>query len=230
MMKLVSEYLEKEIEFKEGKVNLLEINNRELFNKFIYVLNKNININDYLEGVFLYEDSKEISLNKNCIMIYDFYNIAANQSKILKHLYDNIEKEYKLIYDSSEIMKMQKALLESIRDIIIEYDYELKQKENLEIKDILKILDLKFDSDYYDKPLENIYLIIELMEAFKIYKVIVLINVKCYLSKEEVKELYKMINYKRINALFIEYYKDEVIDENERKIMIDNDYDEIYIN
>lgn len=230
MMELTTGLLEESIKFHKGKVNLLEINNKELFNKLIYMLNRNINIDDLNDEVYLYEDNIEISINKNCMLIYDFFNVFANQSKILKRFYEDIAKEYSYVYEEEGIIKLQKKLLQSIKDILMEYDYELTYKEFMDIKDILKILDVKFNKNFYDKPLDNLFLLIDLISNFNICRLIILVNAKCFFSKQELDELYKIIIYKRINVLFIEYYKDELSNNYESKILIDEDFDEFYFN
>ncbi|MBW6409666.1 type II-A CRISPR-associated protein Csn2 [Clostridium weizhouense] len=230
MIELCTELLDESIKFNINKVNVLEINNKELFNKVVYALNKNINTNEYFGEMYLYEKNEEIDLNRNCMIIHDFYNIFSNQTKILKGFYDDIEKEYKFNYEDETIISLQKPLIKSVRDILIEYDYELTQKETIEIKDLLKIMDVRFDVNYYDKPLENVFLLIDLIANFKICKVLIFVNAKCFFTQEELVEIYKMIVYKRINVLFVEYYKGESNKAYENKVLIDEDFDEFYIN
>lgn len=114
MMKLVSELLDSPIEFNENQINILEVNDKKLFNKIVYSLNKSINLNEDIEGIYLLENDTEISLSKNAIIIYDFFNIDVNQGKILKALYEDIAKEYRFTYDDEAIINLQKNLLVSI--------------------------------------------------------------------------------------------------------------------
>ncbi|MGL5149397.1 MAG: type II-A CRISPR-associated protein Csn2 [Clostridium sp.] len=221
--------LEEIIKFEGDRVNVLEVNNKELFNKVVYLLNKNINGCSDEGDIYLYENNKEINVSKNVMLIYDFYNIFSNATKIIKSFYDDVAKEYKFNYEENEIIKMQKELVESIRSVLIEYDYELTFKEIIDIKDLLKVLDVKFDVDFYDKPLDNIFLLIDLVSNFKISKLVILVNCKCYFTNTEMEEIYKMIVYKRINVLFVEYYKGENNKIYENKVVIDEDFDEFYI-
>lgn len=229
MMKLVSELLDSPIEFNENYINILEINDKKLFNKMVYSLNKSINLNEDIEGIYLLENNTEINLSKNSIIIYDFFNIDVNQSKMLKALYEDIAKEYRFNYDDETIISIQKNLIGSVREILMEYDYEFTQKETVDIKDLLKIMELKFDINYYDKSIENIFLLIDLVSAFNLYKLVVLVNAKCYFNSEEINEIYKMSKYKRINLLLVEFYKDETKKTLENKILIDEDFDEFNI-
>lgn len=229
MIKFGCELLDATIEFSEDRVNILEINNKKLFNEVVYRLNKSINMGEDPDGIILIENDEEIAFSKNALIIYDFFNVDVNQGKVIKKLYEDIEKEFKFNYEEEEIIKLQKELLTSIRDILMEYDYEFTQKEVLDIKDILKIMELKFDTNYYDKPLENIFLLFDLISNFQICKVMILVNAKCYFSSSEIIELYKMAKCKRINLLMIEYYSDDEKLIYENKIIIDEDYVEFYI-
>lgn len=229
MIKLGCELLESKIEFDDNNVKVLEIKNKRLFNELIYKLNKSINSDEILEGIILLEEDKEISFNKNAMIIYDFFNLDINQSKIIKNVYEEISKEYKLNYDDENIVSLQKELLGSIRTILYEYNYEFTQKEVLDIKDILKIMELKLDINYYDKPLDNLLLLFELIANFSICKLLILVNLKAYVEEEEISEVYKMIKYRGINVLVIEYNTDDIKKQRETKVIIDEDYDEFYI-
>lgn len=226
MIIIRSELLENDIEFLDEYINVLEIKNRELFRKFTYLLNKNINSSNANEEIILLEDNNRIDMTKNIFLIYDIYNLDLNHNKILKSLYEDLNKEYNFNYSEEELIEIQCKLLENIKSILIDYDYEFTMKDFLTVKDILKALELKLNLDYYDNPMENILALFEIISTFKIYKVIVLLNAKCYFTKDELSEIYKVAKYKRINILFVEYYIDESLQPYENKTVIDNDFDE----
>ncbi|MGL5869584.1 type II-A CRISPR-associated protein Csn2 [Clostridium chrysemydis] len=225
MIKIVTDLLENDIEFKENYINILEINNKSVFNKLLYLINRNIYSKEDDE-IIIYNDLEQLNFSKSCLVIYDYFNCIANQNKVLKLLYEDISKEYSFNYENNEYMELQSKLLNSINTVLCEYEYKFDKKEFLEIKDILKIMDLKFDQEHYDKPFENIMLLIDLIDNLKICKIIIFVNLKCYLKEGELKEVYKMIKYKRINVLLIEFYNNKKV-EGENKISIDEDYDEI---
>lgn len=229
MIKFGCELLEDKLIFETGDIKVLEINNKKLFGELLYKLNKSINTDEILEGIILLEDDKEISFKKDAMIIYDFYNFDINQTKIIKSLYEEISKEYKFIYDDSMILSLQKELLGSIREVLVEYDYEFSQKEILDIKDILKIMDVKFDTNFYDKPLDVILFIFDMIENFKICKLLILVNAKCYFNSNELEEIYKMARYRGIRLMLVEYYSSLDKINGESKIHIDEDYDEFYI-
>lgn len=229
MIELGTELLDENIKFVEGKVNVLEINNKDLYNKLVYRLNRKINMDEDFDDIYLYEDEKEIAISKHCNLVYDLFNIFSNQTKILKSFYEDIVKEYNYTNEEQDRITLQKPLIKSIKKILVEYDYELSVKEIIDIKDLLKVLDVKFDYNHYDNPFENILLLIDLISNFKISKVLILINAKCFFSEKELEEIYKMITYKKVNVLLVEFYKAQLNKECENKVLIDEDFDEFYI-
>ncbi|MEG0129050.1 type II-A CRISPR-associated protein Csn2 [Clostridium sp.] len=230
MISLIMDNIEYDIEFTDEYVSVLEIQEKSLFNKVIYRLNKAIACGEDVEGVRLYSDCLEMTLGKAAILVYDMFNPNINQSKIIKYLYEEVSKDYTALFEEEGVFNNQKPILQSVNDILLEYEYQFTKRDILDIKDILKIMDVKFDTDYYDNPLENIYLLFDLINNFKICKVLILVNCKCYYTEEDLNEVYKMAKYKGINLLLIESYKDEKHRPLERKIVIDEDFDEFIIN
>ncbi|MBZ9607279.1 type II-A CRISPR-associated protein Csn2 [Clostridium estertheticum] len=94
------------------------------------------------------------------------------------------------------------------------------------MKELLKTINFKFDSNYYDNPFDNIMGIFDLVSTFKLYKVIIVVNAKCYFKEEELEEIYKAAKYRNINLLLIESIIDAQLKYLENKLSIDNDYDE----
>lgn len=229
MIKIICELLEKPISFTEDKVNILEVSNKVIFNELLYRLNKSINRDDIQPGIVLLENDLEISFSKNVFMIYDLFNLDINNSKLLKIIYEEINNDFKFNYSDEVIISLQKELIETIKNTLMEYEYEFIHKEVLDIKDILKAIDLKLDINYYETPLENLFLLFDLISNFKIYKVLILVNAKCYFNNEELDEIYKMAKYKKINLLLIEYYNDNKKKRLESKVIVDEDFDEFYI-
>ena len=230
MIELVSELLEESIKFQEDKINILEINSKALYKEFVYRINRKINFDESYEDMSLYEGLDEISLPKNALLVHDMYNIFSSQTKLLKTFYKDTVQEYKLTYDDGEINRMQSALIRSIKDVLNEYNYEISCKTEIDISDLLKCLNVKFDEEYYNNPYNNIILLIDLISRFNLCKILILVNVKCYFVSDELEEIYKMILHLKVKVLFIEFYKDNDHKKYENKVIVDEDFDEIYIN
>ncbi|MBU3193411.1 type II-A CRISPR-associated protein Csn2 [Clostridium algidicarnis] len=226
MIKLSVFPLENDIEFSENYVNILEIENKKMFSQFVYSLNRIINYNEESEEVILLEGNKRLSISKDVMLIHDLFNIDVNESKILKALHLDIENQYKQEYSEVNLLEKFNDVIKNINDIISSYDFEFEYKKEITIKELLKTINFKFDSNYYDNPFDNIMCIFDLVSTFNLYKVIIVVNAKCYFEEEELEEIYKAAKYRNINLLIIEPIIEVQLKYLENKLSIDNDYDE----
>lgn len=224
-MKIFS--FENEIEFDEDYVNVLEIEDRSMFKHIISELNQLINYNDEnSEEIILIEGNKKLDFFNNTILIYDCFNINFNETKILKQLYSDIEKRYRTEYTEEDIQKYYNSILLNINKILFDYEFEFEYKETIEIKEILKAIGLRFSTQYYNKPLDNIIYLFDVVANFKLYKILIFVNIKCYFKEDELEELYKAAKYREINVLFIESQVDHKLNHLEKKLLVDEDFDE----
>lgn len=229
MIKLKIFPLENDIEFNENYINILEIENKKMFSQLIYSLNRLINYNEESEELILLEGNKKLSLCKEILLIHNLFNIDINESKILKTLHQDIENQYKQEYSEMNLLEKFSDIIKNINEIISGYDFEFEYKREITIKEILKTIGFKFDSNYYDNPFDNIMCIFDLVSTFNLYKVIILVNAKCYFKEEELVEIYKAAKYRNINLLIIEPIVDGKLKYLENKLSIDNDYDEFIL-
>lgn len=222
---------ENEIIFDDNYINILEISNKSMFKHIVYTLNKLVNDKDVESEEFLLEEnSKVLSFSNDVLMIYDCFNIDFNDSKFIKHIYTDIENIYKMETEGwEELQKYYNYLLTNINKILVDYDYELECKSQVQVKDILKAVGLKFNMEYYDKPLENLICLFDLVSTFKLYKVLILANAKCFFNNEELEQLYRAAKYRDINVLFIESQVDNNLKLLENKLYVDEDFDEFIL-
>ncbi|MGL5122611.1 MAG: type II-A CRISPR-associated protein Csn2 [Fusobacteriaceae bacterium] len=68
--------------------------------------------------------------------------------------------------------------------------------------------------------------IIEIVSELQLNKFIIFCNLKSYLLEDELKEIYKFSLYKKIPLILFESSFDKNYFEYEKKLTIDNDYDE----
>ena len=85
-------------------------------------------------------------------------------------------------------------------------------KRELEISEILKLYNLKIDP-------------INIISTLQIAKILVLPNLKTYLSEDELVALYKYSLYNNVKLLLIERYNTKKL-EYEKTMLIDETFDE----
>ena len=88
---------------------------------------------------------------------------------------------------------------------------------------------MKFNEYYYDNPFDNIICLFDLISNFKLYKIIVLVNLKLFFNDEEIVEIYKSALQRNIKLLVIEYSEENYLLEYENKLYIDNEFDEFVL-
>ena len=219
-MKLRINGFENELKFDDEHVNLLTIKNAKCFSHILEILNQKINGLENEEIFLLDEQNEEINFNKTMI-IFDIFNIEYNSKKILNKIYEIISKNVENSQDleiESMIVELRKKIIQEINEL----PFEFEMKDDIDITEILKLYSLKIDTTNYETVLERIEFIIDLATTLKIADLIIIPNLKMYLTEEETIELYKYSLYNNVKLLIIErenkkhlkYENEMQIDEN----------------
>lgn len=222
-MKLVHELLSRTIEFRENINNVLVIEEPTFFTKIVEDFNKQEEGKE--GGVVLSENDSIIDLSKNLILITDLFNISINDKKILTKLYKIVKEEAYESANYDKTMELQNQIISYIEKLTTSLDYHVEYDLDIDFTNVFKILNLKLVEDetlLIDKLINYIKIINDLYLA----KCVVIINLKAYLTKEELKNFYNEINYRKFNVLLIEN-KDYDRIETEKVYIVDKDLCEI---
>ena len=202
-MKLRINGFTNELDFYNDKVSILVVKDTKCFTNIIQKINDKINGIES-EEIFLLDDKEnELKMSKEMCMILDLFNIDYNSKKILGKLYDKISEN---IENSGET-KLQNLFIEVRKNIveeINEFPFEFTMSDDIDIINILKLYNLKVDILSYETILEKIEFFIDLNATLNIFNVIVVPNLKMYLSEKELIELYKYSLYNNVKLLLIE--------------------------
>lgn len=220
-MKLRINGFENELEFDDEHVNLLTIKNAKCFSHILEILNQKVNGLENEEIYFLDEQNEEIKFNKTMI-IFDIFNIEYNSKKILNKIYEiiskNVENSQEIEIESM-IVELRKKIIQEINEL----PFEFEMKDEIDITEILKLYSLKIDTTNYETVLERIEFIINLVTTLKLADIIIIPNLKMYLTEEETIELYKYSLYNNVKLLIIER-KNEKHLKYENEMQIDENY------
>ena len=220
-MKLKINGFDNEIVFDEEHINVLTIENIKCFSNIIGILNDKINGIESNEIFLLDDNNEELEMGKKAYMVLDIVNIDYNSKKLLNKIYniisENVEKK-----QDYEIDKKVFDLREYIIQEINELPFEFVMKSELDIPEILKLYNLKIDSENYTSILEKVELLIDMISTLKIADILIIPNLKIFLEEKDLVELYKYSLYNNIKLLLIEknsnsnlkYEKNTIIDEN----------------
>lgn len=97
--------------------------------------------------------------------------------------------------------------------------------DDIDFSNLLKSLKIRVEDN--EVFLEKILDLIKIYTLMFGYKLIVFINLKEFVSEEELSEIYKYCNYNKINIMLIENFQKNPLP-NEKIIIIDDDLCEIY--
>ena len=221
-MKLKINGFENEIQFDDEHINVLTINNSKCFSHIIGILNDKINGIESNEIFLLDEKNQEIKMDKKAYIVLDIFNIDYNSRKVLNKIYDiiaeNIEKN-----QDYEVEKMVMQLRNYIIQEINELPFEFVMKSELEIPEILKLYNLKIDDVNYTSILEKVEILIDIISTLKVTDILIIPNLKLFLSSEELVELYKYSLYNNVKLLLIERNNEEQL-KYEKNIIIDENF------
>ena len=144
-------------------------------------------------------------------------------------LYNKIEKIYKQEFERmSEFQTLFQKLQLNVLDVFNEFPFEFNYKDSIGIQEYLKLLGLKI-SNNKGEIIDKIFSLIDAVEYLSVAKLLIFVNLKLYLSDDELNEIYKYAMYKKVNILLIETGEEKEPLENEKILYIDSDYDEIVL-
>lgn len=225
-MKINVNYFDNELIISNARVLSLEIENK---NYFFRIVNE---LNDISQGIlsesinFYDKEGKELNLSNKINLIIDYFNIEFNSKKVLNMLYKSIkesideETNYRI---NSYYNKIKNLISKSLTD----YNLSLEISDEYDIDVIFKLLKISINSK--DNLLENLFLLIDIENVFKIDVLLVFVNLKQYLSTNELVELYKYSLYNDVQILLIDSQSYGVTIDNEKKLIIDSNLDEFLL-
>ena len=142
--------------------------------------------------------------------------------EILKQLVREINDE-----DKNEILNLQKKIYTKVNKQLNKYDIPLYISIDIDLEAILK--ELKITIKNYDDILNNLFLLIDLENILKLSNILIFINLKQYLSLEELEEFYKYAIYNNVKLILVDSQCYTSISKYEKKLIVDNDLVEFVI-
>lgn len=203
---------------REDKVNVLVIENQKLFVEILSDINDQIN---GLEGkMVLSIDNISCLISQNLELISEYVPFDVNKKNLIIKLYKKLNN----IAVNEEFFIKNKSLNTNIIDFALEVSNELDNEFefNAEIDpiNIFKIIDFKFNQSL--NLTEKIIEYIKIVRDYDKEKCFILVNLRNYISLDEIDEFYKMILYNKFKVLIISG-GDHPKSEYEEKIVIDED-------
>lgn len=206
------------MEFIENTVNVLVLEDPVQFSEIVYLLKCDEKV---LESPFvLSESDKFLQISKEMEIIVDPFSLDFNSRKIQQQLYKEMEivaTEFDV--EKAEVNGRMLYLIEGIQERLqyqnIAYNLEFSW-ENL-----LKLYQVHFEP-LCESLLEKLVEYIKIASNLLNLKVIGFVNLKLYLTEEQLHYLYEIAFYNKVNLLLIENIENTQLEE-EKLYIVDKD-------
>lgn len=189
------------IVFEENKINVLVIENRNFLVKT--VLEMKSQMDDGVDGEYILSDDTGKTGFKNTAVVTDIFSIDLNSRKNLTKLYAYLSE---LAYNESNYGQTM-MMLNSVQNFVAELadvsDYSLSASE-AGVQELMKVCDLKFVFDGEMSFLGKLCEYLSVSSEFLKIRLFVFLNLRQFVSDEDLEEIYKYVAYNKINLLLVE--------------------------
>lgn len=224
-MNLNVKYFDNTIVFNKEFINVLEIENKKYFYRFIKDLYF-ISSSNITEDVHFFENEKEINMSNKLKIYVDFFDFQFDSKKyandISKYVSANINDD-----DKSSLVALYNKMVKQYSKILNDAEIPLRIESEFSVDNLNKLMKISIDNK--EDLLDNLLLLIDLEKALKLNNLLVFVNLKQYLSKDELSELYKYSIYNEVIIFLVDSQSYGVCLNYEKKHIIDENLDEFVL-
>ena len=221
-MKLAHYMFREMINFTENKVYVLIIEQPYLLRKTIDQLEKQTQgeSGEYV----LSNDQRILEFHKKAELITDPFHIAFDQKKILTKLQKNACEESEAFIELVQELFLRMNELGS--KICTAAEYDLTFSAITQAEQLIRILNFQIDAERLSMA-EQLLEYMKIMRSLFGKELFILINLKSFLTKDELMSFYKAVQYEKFTLLLIESFQKDPPNELEIFKIIDQDLCEI---
>ena len=218
-MKLLIPQCSLELYQTENTIDILTIEEPYTFASVVGDLWQQVTGND--GDCMLSELGASMAISKSADIIFNPFSLDCNNSKVLKVIYQVLERE--MDTETIELRgKIQQDLLELMDHIAETEWYPLAYDVNLELPTVFKLCNLKLDFQE-SALLERVHNYVRIMHQVCGVRLFVFVNLKQYFSNRELDLLYQDFLYENIWVVDFESAFRQVI-EHENNVIFDKDF------
>lgn len=221
-MRFIFPEISKALEFGEGYVNCLVIENQKLFSSLIGDIYSQIEGNDGFSVLSV--DYTPVDMSKYAELITTFIPFDMNRKNLLNKMLSALEK---MALDESNYYKTT-MLLSSIENYISDLTFELPCQidcNRMTVSSLLKSAGIHISGED-GNSLENIVDYMELVREFEKDKLFIFVNMRSYFDNQAMENFFKTVISHKYKVLLIDGFEHQKLD-NEIRVIIDSDLCEI---
>ena len=223
-MKLVHKNIEKHLEFKENRVNVLVVENSGMLFRLADELRRQIEGED---GTFaLSEGGELLNISKEVELITDVFSLNLNERTSINRLLSSLAGYAQSAEMINRSRELQNVLSEYLSELTHNEELPVSFAEEINMQNLLKALGVEFESDY-DSLCEKLLVYMRIMNRYFQKKVFVLVNLKTFVGEEELKDFYQNAFYEKLHLLLLESTERGNMGETEEVTVIDKDMCEV---
>lgn len=207
----------------EENINVIVIENKIEYRKFVYSFVNELNIRD--GNILLSKDIELLVPEKYIFTFYDYFTFDINKYALNK-FYKKL-KEISMVDFSYETAILKTNIEEYVYNITKQYDMYLDISCDLDVTEILKSLNVKI-KQYSELLLDKIINYINVINEIFGINCFVFISLKEYFSDSEIIDFYNYINYNDFKVVLVEPNNKNNFQTKEKIYVIDEDLCEIY--
>ena len=200
-MKLVYTELEQQLVFQENKVNVLVIEQKELFRRMIQELDKQISGEE--GGFVLSDNNKTMKIDKEICLILNPFALDINSRKALTGLYNELGKLGLNEENYLKTCSLKGQIAEYIYCLLNQVDYALRFQDDFNLQSLFKALEVEFEAGE-ENFLEGLVYFMDVCSKFQKVKILAFVNLKTYLTNDELQNFYKEAFFRKMNLLLLE--------------------------
>lgn len=220
-MRLVFSGLEAPIEVGFGKVSTLQVESEALFARIVRSLVCGDPLSA-LEPYSLWEDGVEVSPSSSLLFVSDPLNLPWDDRALMGEVLKRIEREF---LEDEDFRREVESLDAELSSKLLRMGFGMNSDYGFGLEWSLSRY-LKFRNfgvgTRGDEPLlENLLRFLSLALDAGCEKAIVFVNLKTFLTKRELKELFEFVFRSNLRILLLENKQDDSMYEHELKMSID---------
>lgn len=200
-MKLVEREYGIEVDIKENIVSIIVLEDVKLRLPLINELFSQTSGNE--GNWLLFENDKSFDLGKKAELILEPLTLTLNNKKVKTKLYQDIKT---IAQDCcfSQGLEVHSKICNYLENMLERLPYPVKYDEDWDVSEILKAYNVELVEEY-DNIFEKLYNYIKLVNTVCGTDIFIMVNIKQYLTDDQITELYKMAAYGKIQLVLIEF-------------------------
>lgn len=218
-MKLIERELGLEVELKENVISVIVLENIARRLSLIEEL--------YMQWIgkeghwMLVDNEKNYELSKCMELILEPFSLQLNNKKLKTKLYQDL----KVIADDCfniQGLELHAHICRYLENILEKMPYPVKYTDEWSAAELFKLYSVELEESE-DDVCEKLFHYLKLMNQVCGTKIFITVNLKEYLTENQIRELYKMVRYCKLQLVLIEFRMHEKKNEGEEVYVLDKD-------